>query len=126
LIRVIPLRLLLPLAYMSGVFFLSSIPARELHRWGVTSVLANLAHVPLYAGLAWATLWAVLGPVGPRVAWVALACLVFALTDEFHQNFVPGRVFSLVDVGADVVGIGLGITIGLWTSPRSDRESSSA
>ncbi len=123
--QVIPIRVLLPLVYMCGVFFLSSIPARELHRWGLPTLLANLAHIPLYAGLAWATLWAVQGPQGRRVLWVALACLGFALTDEFHQTFVPGRVFSLVDVGADGIGIGLGIAIGLWIFPRGQRESSS-
>ncbi len=123
--QVIPIRVLLPLVYMCGVFFLSSIPGRELYGWGLTTLLANLAHIPLYAGLAWATLWAVQGPQGRRVLWVALACLGFALTDEFHQTFVPGRVFSLVDVGADGIGIGLGIAIGLWIFPRGQRESSS-
>ncbi len=126
MMRVIPIRVLLPLVYMCGVFLLSSIPARELHRWGLTTLLANLAHVPLYAGLAWATLWAVQGPRGLRILWVALVCLGFALTDELHQNFVPGRVVSLVDVGADGIGIGLGIAVGLWIFPRADRESSSA
>ena len=57
---------------------------------------------------------------------MALACLGFALTDELHQNFVPGRVVSLVDVGADGIGIGLGIAVGLWIFPRGHRESSSA
>ena len=57
MIRVLPLRLLVPLLYMGAVFYLSSLSARELQRWGVTTLLANLAHVPLYAGLAWAALW---------------------------------------------------------------------
>ena len=126
MIRLIPIRVVVPLVYMCGVFFLSSIPAPELHRWGLTTFLANLAHIPLYAGLAWATLWAVQGPPATRLLWVALACVGFALTDEFHQNFVPGRVFSLEDVGADVIGIALGIAFGLWIVPRGKRESSSA
>ncbi len=126
MIRVLPLRLLVPLLYMGAVFYLSSLSARELQRWGVTTLLANLAHVPLYAGLAWATLWAVVGPLGPRLACVGLGCLAFAVTDEFHQNFVPGRVFSLGDVGADALGIGLGIAVGLWASSRTGKERSSA
>ena len=31
-------------------------------------------------------------------------CLAHALSDEFHQSFVPGRVASWADVGIDMIG----------------------
>jgi len=34
-----------------------------------------------------------------------LCCvLLFALSDEFHQSFVPGRDARLIDVGIDLMG----------------------
>ena len=113
--RLNPRRTLLPIAYMLLVFGLSSIPQRDLRGWGLTRLMWDLGHIPLYAGLAWVTLWAVVGPPVQRALWVGIACLAFALSDEIHQNFVPGRVFSWMDMGADAFGIALGIALGLWT-----------
>jgi VanZ family protein len=114
-IRLLPRRALLPIAYMLLVIALSSIPQRELNAWGLSRRMWDLGHIPLYAGLAWVTLWAVLGPPLQRALWVGVASFAFALSDEIHQNFVPGRVFSWVDLGADAFGIALGIALGLWT-----------
>jgi len=44
---------------------------------------------------------------------------LYALSDEFHQAFVPGRDTSLLDVGCDLVGAGLG----LWVHARFKRRS---
>ena len=77
----------------------------------------NVAHVPLFAGLAWATLWAVPGSARLRALWVAAICIVFAVSDEVHQGFVPGRFFSWADLVADSAGIGFGVLFGLWTLP---------
>jgi VanZ family protein len=109
--------MLVPLAYMAGVFFLSSLPGSQLRRLGLSALMWDLAHVPLFAGLAWATLWAIQGSVRPRVLWVAAACLAFAVSDELHQMFVPGRFFSWGDLAADSMGIGVGIAVVLWGWP---------
>lgn len=39
-----------------------------------------------------------------RTFWCILIAAGYALTDEFHQIFVPGRNASLVDCGIDTVG----------------------
>jgi VanZ family protein len=36
-----------------------------------------------------------------------LICVLYALTDEYHQSFVPGRFPSLIDVGYDSFGASL-------------------
>lgn len=38
--------------------------------------------------------------------WISSAALVFAvaMTDEFHQSFVPTRTASIIDVGYDLSG----------------------
>ena len=46
--------------------------------------------------------------------WVAfsLGCvLLYALSDEFHQSFVPGRNPRLIDVSIDLLGAALGIVL---------------
>src|SRR5437870_5620199 len=41
----------------------------------------------------------------------AIACAVFAASDEFHQSFVPSRTSSPVDVMIDVCGAFLGLAV---------------
>ena len=48
----------------------------------------------------------------PKSFWRSVAlCTFYAMTDEFHQLFVPGRVASPIDVGIDAAGAILGIII---------------
>jgi VanZ family protein len=110
-IRVLPGRASLVLLYMAGIFALSSLPGRELARFGLSAYLFNAAHAPLYAGLALTTLWALLGPTGPRCVLVAAIVMAFAISDEWHQAHVPGRFFSLADLWTDALGAGVGIAL---------------
>jgi VanZ family protein len=36
---------------------------------------------------------------------------LFALSDEVHQNFVPGRTFSMTDIDLDLLGLVIGIIV---------------
>lgn len=101
-----------PLLYMGFIFALSSIPD-DASFSGPALLLAypnlnNFLHIPLFGGLAW--LW--LGYLrqtlpNNRTAEILCVtiCLLFALSDELHQMFVPGRFASVTDVLLDVVGI---------------------
>lgn len=40
---------------------------------------------------------------GAKLSVVAI-CLVYGITDEFHQSFVPGRHPDIIDVRNDVIG----------------------
>lgn len=40
-----------------------------------------------------------------------LLCLLYGMSDEFHQSFVPDRTPSVLDVAADTVGACIGIVI---------------
>jgi VanZ family protein len=52
---------------------------------------------------------------GRRLTWSVLFCLLYALGDEFHQWFVPGRWASWGDVLADTLGGWAGAQIyALW------------
>ncbi|NVM23269.1 MAG: VanZ family protein [Desulfobacterales bacterium] len=51
-------------------------------------------------------------PVPLNCSSSVLAGLVlFAVSDEIHQSFIPGRTASCTDVGLDVLGICLGLAI---------------
>ncbi len=42
---------------------------------------------------------------------IACLCTVYALTDEYHQMLVPGRVADWADVAADAIGAGAAVLL---------------
>jgi len=58
------------------------------------------------------------------VGWAVLLILAYAISDEFHQYFVPGRQASWVDVLIDTVGgiLGLSMLIYYFRWKESSRE----
>jgi hypothetical protein len=110
-IRILPSRALLALAYMAGIFVLSGTPGRHLAALGLPFDAFQLLHVPLYAGLASVTLLALEGPALARMAVTVVVCMGYGLSDEWHQSFVPGRYFSVADLEADAIGVALGIAL---------------
>ena len=104
----------LPVAiYMGIIFFVSSlqqptIPAGGDKPW----------HLIGYTGFGVVVARAFAGGLFRRMAprTIVLAILfgvLYALTDEAHQMFVPGRAADAADLVADAIGVVLG-TIGCW------------
>lgn len=47
--------------------------------------------------------------------WLAfILAVLYALSDEWHQSFVPGRSSSLLDSGVDAIGALIGLTTVYW------------
>jgi VanZ family protein len=63
-------------------------------------------------------------PVRPwRNAWIPICfCLFYALTDEIHQYFVPGRAMQLEDWLVDAAGVLIGILLMLLVLGRHRRK----
>jgi len=108
-----------PLLLWSGlIFYLSSIPHLKSTfdpLWDL--ILRKIAHVSEYAILA--GLWTRATrkrvnpwPIKQTAFTTVLFCLIYALFDEFHQSFIPGRVASPLDVLLDSFGA-ISFTI-LW------------
>jgi VanZ family protein len=79
-------------------------------------LIRKLAHITEYAifGLLLYHSFEPRHPEGwnTRSAFSALVVAgLFALTDEYHQSFVPGRTASLVDCGIDTAGALLGMVL---------------
>jgi VanZ family protein len=91
------LRWLPAVTLMLVIFGFSSIPSREMPHLGQWDyIFKKGAHMLGYALLALAY-WYGLGLKAHRW-WVALTlALIYAISDEYHQSFVPGRQPSWVD-----------------------------
>ncbi|HYK64023.1 MAG TPA: VanZ family protein [Patescibacteria group bacterium] len=64
-------------------------------------LVRKAAHFTEYGILFWLL---VRGPMAERPYLALMLCVVYALTDEGHQVFVPGRTASLYDVALDSSG----------------------
>ena len=64
-------------------------------------LVRKAAHFTEYGILFWLL---VRGPMKERPYLALMLCVVYALTDEGHQVFVPGRTASLYDVALDSTG----------------------
>lgn len=115
------LRWLPPLIWMGLIFFVSAQPSVPSvpGRWDL--LLKKGMHVLAYAILTWLYLRALVGGWHsgwrPRVVSAALA-LAYAVSDEYHQTFVPGRNGNAVDVAIDAVGVGSVILLDWWREAR--------
>jgi VanZ family protein len=108
-------RLWLPVAAWAAVIFgLSSVPDLGTGLGGWDLVLRKIAHAAEYAVLG-ALLVRATGRTGLAFALGTL----YAVSDELHQSFVPGRLGSPIDVAIDAVGVAAGIA--LWQSVRARR-----
>ncbi len=99
------------LLYMGLIFYLSSIPyATQPKPLKGVQEAPILEHILEFAILGFLL---VPGFKGLRVRRFLLLALVvgilYGVTDEVHQIFVPGRYPSLIDVLADSLGVFLGV-----------------
>ena len=96
---------------MMIIFILSSQPSNELPNfdWADT-IIKKGGHVIGYAILTLSYWYAFRLQENKRwLAW--LLAVLYALTDEFHQSFVPGRHSSIWDV---LIFDNLGAMTSLW------------
>jgi VanZ family protein len=98
-----------PAVWMVLIFILSAQPALPHYPDTLLdTILKKAAHVIEYGILAF-LLWRALSRGQGALSRSALVTafvvsVLYAVSDEYHQTFVPGRNGRLVDVGIDVVG----------------------
>jgi VanZ family protein len=103
---------------MGLIFFLSAQPDLPNlgHDW-LGWLFSSAAHAFVFGVLA--VLWVRVLGRGRRVWFVAFVlAMLYALSDEFHQTFVPGRVADPWDLFCDA----LGATLALMAFARLWRE----
>ena len=90
------------------------VPDLEVDAVGLHSFVRKAAHFVTYFVLGVLVINALVqsGSTGYRsVAWALLVCVLYAISDEFHQTFVPGRSGEVADVLLDSLGSGVGIMV---------------
>jgi VanZ family protein len=104
------------LLWMGVIFYVSSQPDLPHHPQGLVDVVikksAHMAEYALLAGLVW---WA-WPKEGHR--WLDRALfgafvlsVLYGVSDELHQSFVPGRTARWADVGFDTVGVAMALAV---------------
>jgi len=100
---------LVPMILVMGAIFCLSNQSGDVIDFGQVPGLDKLAHLSIYGILA-ATVILAHSPYSKKesplqLCWTTIVvCLLYGLSDELHQSFVPGRYVSGGDVMADVAG----------------------
>jgi VanZ family protein len=99
------------LMMMLIIFSFSSQPSSDLPNFNwADEIVKKGGHIVGYAMLALSYWYALRMQSGQRwLAW--LLSVLYALTDELHQSFVPGRYASIWDV---LIFDNFGVVISLW------------
>jgi VanZ family protein len=111
---------------MTAIFYQSHQPGDSFSLPRIAHI-DKLLHMLVYTALGLAFLFALSPSWRHRRPFLAavsvvLFCLLFGITDEFHQSFIPGRFPSGGDVVADTLGGVLAVLIGWgWHHLRAGR-----
>ena|SRR3989344_4160062 len=115
------------LLYMGLIFWLSSRPRVQVSEvFLIQFAVFKTLHVIEYA-ILYLLLYRVLRNTRKAFVWqnlldVWLIALVYAMTDEIHQVFIPTREGRMRDIAIDAVGISLA-AIYLWKYlPKAPRK----
>ncbi len=74
--------------------------------------IRTLAHFTEYTALGFLMSTSQMFTCSRRRPWLTLGlCAAYAVTDEIHQLFVPGRAFQVKDMAVDSAGALLGISV---------------
>lgn len=108
-------RVILPvtIAYLVLIFLISSMPAppRPPGPPGFSSYLVHVLEFLILGILLHYSAYSLTDRFKSHEIYVLVLLfgIMYALTDEIHQFFVPGRVCSILDFVADSIGIVIGL-----------------
>ena len=113
-------RAVAPLALMALIFYLSA----QQSVGPSQTLLRDAGHFSQYALLALLWAWALAPALGRRALVAAAAIsMAYAVSDEIHQSFVPGRDADPLDVLIDWCGIALALLVAARWHPRPDADA---
>ncbi len=103
--------------WLAGIYYFSTLryPLGPLSRSPRHETFNTMAHLTEYAGLTLLLAAALASTSSLRHGVARLSrrgavlasgmALAWAVLDEYHQSFVPGRTSSLTDMGIDLLGV---------------------
>lgn len=108
---------------MGVIFLMSARTPGQLPDFGAFDfVVKKSGHFLAYGVLALLVLRAVEGVKRPFFLTL-LIVILYAVSDEYHQTFVPGRFGTAVDVGIDAVGAAVALLLVLGINRIRARRS---
>jgi hypothetical protein len=114
-------------AWMGLIFFLSAQPRLpQVIPPGLPPIQDVLGHFTVYAVLAVLLWWALRGAgVRHPMLWAFIAAVLYGVSDEWHQNFVPNRHPDVFDLATDLAGAAIALLVVQWRlkarRPLADR-----
>lgn len=101
---------LLPIAYMGLIWFLSSNPSDAIVKtgWSYDRTFKEGLHLIEFGILYFLLVLALLslGKLNPKSSFIAAVfSVLYGLSDELHQYFVPSRSCSFFDFVKDLIGV---------------------
>jgi VanZ family protein len=117
------------LAWMAVIFLLSSQSGlRVSDDASIDRPVRTAAHMATFALLGGLILLALVGrgrPTLPRVLLALGLTVLYAVSDELHQSYVPDRTGRAEDVVIDALGALLGVSATAWLLGRCARAGAS-
>jgi len=112
--RITILRFLPALAWAGVIFYISDQPTLPDVPGLASTITSVLGHFTVYFVLA-VLIWWGLGARGltdrQRVGIAFTIAVLYGVSDEWHQSFVPGRQPDIFDIITDAVGAATGLAI---------------
>ena len=98
---------LLTLLWMAIIFYFSSIPNLKITEGFSDLILRKIAHFSVYFILNFLLFRSIIqtNKSNKTVFYSTLFSILYAISDEIHQNFVPTRNFSFIDILIDSAGV---------------------
>jgi VanZ family protein len=97
-------RWIAPLVWMALIFGLSAQPDLPHAPGGLTDLLLKKTGHAVAYGVLYVLLWQALAYGFRPLALAWILTVLYAVSDEFHQTFVPGRNGRFLDVAIDAAG----------------------
>ena len=89
---------------MGAIYLLSDQPKTGIPSFGVWDALVKKgAHFLAYAVLS-VLAWRLFREGQRPYLWAFLLTVLYAISDEYHQSYIPGRNGTLIDVLIDSLG----------------------
>jgi VanZ family protein len=120
--RQLALRWAYVVGWMALIFVLSAQSTFPLPRMLWDDLYDIAGHLGVYGVLAVLLRWALAGAGVRRSGlWAFVLAVLYGISDEFHQSFVPGRHPDIFDVATDAVGAWAALRLLYFIGDRMER-----
>ncbi len=111
---------------MMGIIFFLSSKTGDSFKVPSFPGIDKIAHASIYGVLAVTVIFAQSKKSRERkplqvILITVIACLLYGISDEFHQSMVPGRFPSGLDIAADVCGATVVCVGWIWWRNRGQK-----